>query len=204
MAPLPVALVFLLCRWAALLCAARLIAATFSPKIRAQIRAHIVLHTILACFAFVGVLTFLNILTLNMWPPPFLDRRAQRAEIATRIQQAGGWSALQKDCNALTEQFRDSSFQWLRHDDTNILPHSLALLRPMEVRFYAPTIMGDFPEAPKVPVVQIQIFGLHRTGGRDIPYFGLVVICATNAGSYHPTPVRYGYQKVTDTIFEVY
>ena len=205
-------LAFAVCLIAALLFIARLVVAPFSATVSKEMRTHPVIHTIWGCFAFVGVLSFLGILDPSIWPPRSVERREQRAKVVERIKAVGGWPALQKDCDLLAERYQDSQFFWYRHFNTNVLPHSIAALHPWEVRFYSPKVLRGFKDEPQVPVVHIKVFGLHRTGGRAIPYFGLEVVCATNAEGYRPQPARGGvsgnhydtYNKVTDTIYEVY
>jgi hypothetical protein len=200
------------CPLAALLFVVRLVVALFSAKVSEQVRRHPMVHAIWGCFAFVGVLVFLGVFDPAMWPPRSVERREQRAKVLERIQSAGGWTALQKDCEALAERYRDSSFQWLRGFDTNALPHSIATLNPWEVRLYSPQVLNNFKDEPQVPVVHIKVFGIHSTGGHSIPYFGLEVVCATNAGSYRPQPARGGvsgnhydsYKRVTNTVYEIY
>jgi hypothetical protein len=51
---------------------------------------------------------------------------------------------------------------------------------------------------------------MHSTGGHSIPYFGLEVVCSTNAASYRPQAAHGGenyyenYYRVTETIYEIY
>ena len=202
---------FSICALAALLFIPRLICAPFSSKVSGEMRRHPVIHCVWVCLAFVGALVFLGKLDLSRWPPPAVERRTQRAEVVERVQSAGGWAVLQKDCDMLAEHHRDSSFYWHR-GDTNALPPSIAALKPWEVRFESPTNLRDFKDEPQISVVHIKVFGIHSTGGHSTPYFGLEVVCATNAESYRPQPSRGGvsgnhyhsYNRVTDTIYEVY
>jgi len=139
------------------------------------------------------------------------ERQIQRDMVITRIRQAGGWAALQKDCDEIVEHYRDKAFFWHRYD-TNALPPALAALKPWEVRFYSPTVLKDFKDEPKVAVVHIKIFGMHSTGGHSTPYYGLEVVGGAGAQSYTPRPGRGGvsgnrhdrYRRVTDRIYEVY
>jgi len=139
------------------------------------------------------------------------ERQTQRDMVTTRITQAGGWAALQKDCDEIVEHYRDSAFFWHRFE-TNALPPALAALKPWEVRFYSPAVLQNFKDEPKVAVVRIKIFGLHSTGGHSTPYYGLEVVCGAGVESYTPKPSRGGvsgnhydsYRKVTDRIYEVY
>ena len=72
--------------------------------------------------------------------------------------------------------------------------------------------MRDVKDDPQIPVVRIKVFGIHSTGGHSIPYFGLDVVCSTNAASYQPRPSHGGasgnnydgYRQVTETIYERY
>jgi hypothetical protein len=204
-------LAFVFCPIAALLFIVRLIVAPFSAKASEEMRRHPVVHIVWGCFAFVGVLIFMGVLDPAMWPPRSVERREQRAKVMERVQAAGGWTTLQKDCDALVEQYRDSAYIWHR-GSTNALPPSIAALKPWEVRFYSPTVLRGSDYASEVPVVRIKIFGIHSTGGHSTPYFGLEVVCVTNTASYRPQPARGGvsgnhydsYNRVTDTIYEIY
>lgn len=209
--PLLLTLAFVVCPLAALLFVVRLVVAPFSPKVFRQIRKHPVIHTIWGCLAFVGILVFLGVLDPAMWPPKSIEHREQRAKLVERIEAAGGWTALQRDCDTLAAQYRNSAFVWYR-GNTNALPPTIAALKPWSVIFYSPTVLRDYKDESQIPIVHIKVFGLHSTGGHSIPYFGLEVVCATNAESYHPQPARVGvtgnhydnYTRVTGTIYEVY
>ena len=157
------------------------------------------------------VLYFILPSLLMSWPPDWLERRTQRQKVIERVQAAGGWAALQKECDALVEQYRDTAFMWHR-GETNALPPALAALKPWEVRFYSPTVLRDFKDEPQVAVVRIKIFGMHSTGGHSTPYFGLEIVSGAGAESYRPRPSRGGvsgngyrsYTTVTDRIYEIY
>jgi hypothetical protein len=54
---------------------------------------------------------------------------------------------------------------------------------------------------------------MHSTGGHSTPYFGLEIVCSTNAAEYPPKSGNSGdvsgnrhstYNKVADGIFEIY
>lgn len=199
------------CLLAALMFAVRLVFATFSPKTSEQMRKHPVIHAIWGIFALAGVLIFLGILTPALWPPAFVERREERAKVVERVQATGGWAALQRDCETLAAQYPEGGFVWYR-GFTNALPPTIAALKPWSVIYYSPAAMRNYPDESQIPVVRIKVFGLHATGGHSTPYFGLEVVCATNAGSYRPPPSRGGvdgnhfdsYRQVTDTIYEIY
>jgi hypothetical protein len=174
-------------------------------------RRHPVIHWIWGGFAFLGVLLFLGVLNPMWWPPPSVERRGQRQKVLERVEAAGGWAAIQRDCDTLVSQHRDSTFYWHRYD-TNALPPALAALNPWEVRFYSPSVLRDFKDQPQVAVVRIKIFCMHSTGGHSTPYFGLEVVSGAGAETYRPRPSRGGvsgngyrsYTKVTDRIYEIY
>jgi hypothetical protein len=149
--------------------------------------------------------------SLNSWPPDWVDRRKQRQMMMERVQFAGGWVALQRDCDALVEQYRERAFVWYR-GHTNQLPPAIAALKPKEVRFYSPALLRDDKDEPPVPVVRIKVFGAHSTGGHSYPYFGLEVVSGPGVENYRPRPSRGGvsgngyrsYSTVTDRIYEIY
>jgi len=199
----------LICLLAALLFVVRLYVAIVSPKVVGQMRKHPVIHIVWGCFAMIGGLFILDGLYPNLWPPRFIERQTQREKVVQRVQAAGGWAALQRDCDALVKEYHDSAFIW-HLGNTNELPPAIAALHPREVTFYSPAMVHDSsPDEPQVPVVCIKVFGLHSTGGHSVPYFGLDVVCSTNAG-YHPPSAKGGasgnhydsYRQVTETIFE--
>ncbi len=141
---------------------------------------------------------------LSGWPPNWLERRTQRQQVLERVQSAGGWGALRRDCDALARTYKDDpyGFTWF-DNDTNTLPPAIAALHPKQVQSV------KF-EGSNV-VVRISIFGAHATGGHDQPWLGLDVLCESGVASYSParvrstTPFRYWrYQKVTDDIYEFY
>jgi len=77
----------------------------------------------------------------------------------------------------------------------------------MEVVYYSPSALRSFHSNTNFSVVRINIFGLHRTGGRDIPSFGLEVISGTNADRYTPhrvTGESENYEKATNWVYEIY
>ena len=104
--PTLLVLAFLVCPIAALLFIVRLVVASFSAKVSVEMRRHPVMRTIWGCFAFVGVLIIFGVLHTAMWPPRSVERREQRAKIIERIQSAGGWPALQKDCDTLASSIK--------------------------------------------------------------------------------------------------
>lgn len=124
------------------------------------------------------------------------ERREQRKIAQDRVGRAGGWGMIRKGCEQLVASYPHGDFVWYPHNDP--LPPSMAALQPREV---------DFSVATKAPtIVSIKLFGTHRTGAHDIPYYGFVVVCGDVPRDYIPAIPRPGrvLSKVTDGVFEVY
>ena len=148
------------------------------------------------------------------------QRKGQRKTLHERIQAAGGWAVLRANCQSLVVSSGEGSFSWhrewtngqvieysnsvpTRQRVTNIdygrLPRSLAALQPLDVRFDVTT--------NEPTVVHIELFNLHRTGRRDIPYYGVWVVCGTAPQDYIP-PITEGpartVSKIADGVFEAH
>jgi len=137
------------------------------------------------------------------------DRINQHKTVVARIQAAGGWAAVQRECDALAQRNRDDQFMWFGpNGDTNALPPAIAALQPKEVVCCSPSDLGSLYLKRSFSVVRIKMFGEYGTGRREIPSFWLEVVSGTNADGYTPHGVygvRYAnYEKVTNWIYEVY
>ena len=163
-------------------------------------RKHPVVHLVWGCFAFVGALVFWGALNPAMWPPSSFERREQRQKVLERVQTAGGWDAIRRDCMALAAQNTNGFYShW---GDTNLPPAILAL-KPMMVEYH-----------PEYGCVSMRIFGMHSTGGHSRPYFGLEVDTSTNSFSYkHGTAYQNGgvignhhsvAEQVAKGVYEIY
>jgi hypothetical protein len=172
-------------------------------------------------FWFILVLTALIVVPyafpelLTAWPPPSIERRAQRQKVLERIQSVGGWEPLRREALSLMEQHGDDYYGWYR-TDTNALPAAIATLKPMQVEYLPSRFLSDFRNGkftapPNVRVVRIRIFGMHSTGGHSTPYFGLEIVAGPGSKDYVPMPhevvsgnrhVHYG--KVAEDIYEIY
>ncbi len=191
----------MICILATLLFVVRLAAEPFSATVSAQIRRYPVIHIVWGCFAFASVVLFyLGFLNPTMWPPVSVERREQRAKVLERVQSAGGWEAVRRDCISFAEQQTNGFYShWC---DTNLPPAILAL-RPMMVQY-----------EPQYGCVSIRIFGIYSTGGHSTPYFGLEVDTSTNSTDYkHGTGYDNGgvignhhsvAEKVAEGIYEIY
>ena len=148
----------------------------------------------------VFVLLYIFPSCLAWWPPAVVERRAQRQELAERVQLAGGWDAIRRDCMALTEQNTNGLISHWR--DANLPPAILAL-KPLTVQY-----------SRGYGCVHIRIFGIHSTGGHSTPYFGLEVDTSINSTGYkHGTGYGNGgvignhhsvAKQVADGIYEIY
>jgi len=141
---------------------------------------------------------------LTAWLPPTIERKQQRKGVRQRIESAGGWDVLRRDCASLAEQYKDTGFHSGWHQ-TNGLPPSLAILKPLTVECYQ-------SKEASVSVVHVRVFGIHSTGGHSVPYFGLEVVCGPGHDRYLPKPHsnvalgnRYStYSRVADSVYEIY
>ncbi len=84
------AMLFIVCPFAALTFIVRLVCALFSPKVSDEMRRHPVIHWIWGGFAFLGVLLVLGVLNPMWWPPPSVERRGQRQKVVERVRQRAG------------------------------------------------------------------------------------------------------------------
>ena len=93
------------------------------------------------------------------WPPASVERLTQRRRLTERVQLAGGWDAIRRDCVALTEQ-HTNGFIFPGKHDTN-LPPAIVALKPL--------LVGYDPVSGRVSMRIL-------TGG---PYLGLEVVTKT-------------------------
>lgn len=178
---------------------------------------HPSVHVIWACVTLAGVLGLIWLSNPAAWPPPSVERRTQRRQVLERVESAGGWTALKRDCNMLANAYKDDpyGFRWFRFN-TDPLPPAIAALRPREVEFYSPKFLEHFgSEGIKWHgsnvVVRISVFGAHATGGHSQPSLGLDVVCEPGVPNYSPArlrsevPFRYWrYRKVADDVYEFF
>ena len=137
---------------------------------------------------------------LEWWPPVSIERRTQREKLGERVQAAGGWDAIRRDCISLADQ-HTNGFLWYRRD-TNLPPAILAL-KPLTVEY-----------EPQYGCVRMRIFGAHSMPAHSSPYFGLEVDTSTNSARYkHGTGYDNGNvmgnhhsvaEQVAEGIYELY
>ena len=211
----PILILVVICWIISLTFGVRIVIALFSERIGRQIRAHRILHGIWGLFA---VSTFIIFYYLpSHGTPNWIERRTQRQIVAERIQSAGGWTALKKDCERLGENDK-RGFRWTgRHTPDGFqfrdgtenppdVPPVIAALKPQEVEF------RTVEKATAIHVVKIKIFRLHSTGGHSTPYYAIEVAFGEDAKNYRPKPSGLGasgnqsstYRKIVDHIYEIY
>ena len=179
-----------------------MLCALFNQKLRATVRRNVFLH----CAWFIS-LPFAGILILPQWPPLWLERRAQRSTALARVQSAGGWEAIMRDCVALTHRHEEEGLRWSRTNDTGLLiPAALKKLDPSDIA-YEPI---DKP-GTSINIIRLKIFGNATPGRRPVPYYGFEVVFGSNAANYLPKPrsgvLGEGFstnQTVANNIYEIY
>jgi hypothetical protein len=194
----------------------RVVFALVSPDSRRSLRQHPILHlvwflAIPACFLLYGV-SFSAYLHRSPWFY-WSERREQRQQVLERVQSAGGWAALRRDCVSLARQHPDDPFVWRPSEDLKSLPPTIAALKPKEVTYYSPKLMQDFKSERHLPIVRIMILGQHPTGGHTVPEYGLEVMSGDTGEVYQPPPnpyitapavVYWHSRNVADDIYEIY
>jgi hypothetical protein len=139
----------------------------------------------------------------------------ERQQILERVQSAGGWDVLRKDCKTLAEQYGNKSGDWRAYHNTNglaDLPAAIIALQPRRVEFYPPKTGGNWFNDSDFPVVRITVFSEFYTGpgGSDKPPLGLDILCGNSSRTYDPSRVFtspskfWTYQKMTNDVYEFY
>lgn len=140
--------------------------------------------------------------TLLFWPPHWLERIDQRKIVRERVLDAGGWTAIRKDCEAIVQTNAATGFEWFRQPNGQepALPKSLSALQPRMVQLW--------PEQNGMQSIQIQIFGAHATGGRGEDSYYLKVVCLPTPNFRSPfevspnAKVQHGNRELADGIYE--
>jgi len=147
------------------------------------------------------VLIPLAIILFFVIDPVPLKFRQERQIAFKRVQAAGGWEAIKKDCCLLTNQ-PDGYFVWFMRPNYTNLPPAIAALKPIEVRCFV-------DEKLHVPIVRIHVLGISDTD-RTEPYFGFWIVCAPTPDDYKPK-FDFGARSfqgksllITNSVFEIY
>lgn len=197
-------MLFFVCPWLALFFFVRLACAPFNAKIAGQIRRHPIQHAIWGCFALVGVGLVFWLMNPGIWPPDFVKRRMFREKVLARVQTAGGWAAVKKECDELVKGNRPFDYWLVRQ--TNGLPAALAGLQAWEIEVVP--VQWEVAEGTRrTNVVRIKMSRPRAS------YYGLEVIPEEWAnGGYLPN-LKYShgglekyrsYREVTNGVFEIY
>ena len=115
----------------------------------------------------------------------------QRQKLAMRVESAGGWDAIKRDCLSLAKQHTEGFHSTWR--DTN-LPPAIIALKPLLVQY-----------DPAFRCINMRIFGIHSTGGHSTPFLGLEVVTEQSpaykpgAGYHHSA-----FREVAEGIYELY
>ena len=154
---------------------------------------------------------FLMLLNSESFPPRWYELRAQRQKMEARVQSAGGYEMLRRECMAFAQT--NEMVHWFRWhtNDSPVLPPAISSLQPLQVDYVSPKLLGPHSDEPSFPIVRIKIFGMHSTGGHSTPFFGLEVVATPSSENYTPKarPAasgngHLGYQKVSDGVYEIY
>jgi hypothetical protein len=210
-------LLFLLIPLFGLMFFIRVLLGPFSPKIWEQMRKHPILHLVWGLFS---ILSFYFVFVFIPYgPPAWVDRIDQRKKLQERVNTAGGWIAIRQDCTLFVSN-RTDFFYWFP-PATNVQVTSFS--NNVAIRYTTNLNYGTLPPALAAlkprgmeyrnPVMQIRLFGMHSSGGHSTPYFGLEIVCSTNAPEYRPKVGGSGgasgnhhstYEQVAEGVFEIY
>jgi len=146
------------------------------------------------------------------FPPAWYERRAQRQKIIERIQAAGGWEALRRDCIALAKTNENEIFRWARLvTNAPTLPPAIMALQPQEVHYVSPKYSARGSGESQISIVRIKVFGVHSSGGHSTPYFGLDVVTTPSKEGYDPNAHRavpgnghMDHRKVSEGVYEIF
>jgi hypothetical protein len=182
--------------WFAVMSVINLLTALFSNESQKKISARPV-------FLFSWLITIpLSVFLFFLIHPSPLKLQKEKRIAFERVQAAGGWEAIKRDCSLLTNQ-SDGYFVWFRRS-TNYadLPPAIAALKPFEVRSFT-------DERLHVPIVRIHVLGLTSTDDAW-PHYGFWIICGETPADYKPkfdfSAMNFrGYARlITNSVFEIY
>jgi hypothetical protein len=162
-----------------ILCVIKLVLSLFSDAAWKSVRRYPLLHALGVCLV---LAPFLFIYLPQWWPPLSLERSRQRQTVNSIVQTNGGWDTFRSEAARLVEFARtNQQYQWSplysSHSPERALPAGFPLLNalnPQEVDIRSYT----FESHEKA--VFVKVYGMHSTGGRGIPFYGLL---------YAPTPL---------------
>ena len=163
-----------------ILCVAKLVLSLFSDRAWQSVRRYPLLHALGVCLA---LAPFLLIYLPQWWPPLSIERSRQRQTVNSIVQTNGGWNAFQTEASRLI-QFASTNDQrqWFPKRAKFMpgyqLPEGFPLLtalNPQEVEIRSYTFQSHDQ------AVFVKVYGMHSSGGRGIPFYGLL---------YAPAPLN--------------
>lgn len=101
-----------------------------------------------------------------------------------QIDKAGGWQAIESASLAFATDIKgkpyfSEQYYWRgKRLTTNELSATLEALQPWRIELE--------PDENHVPLLRIILYGIHRTGAYDQPYFGIWVVCTNVPADYVP------------------
>jgi hypothetical protein len=158
--------------WFAVKSVTNLLTALFSNESRKKISARPV-------FLFSWMVTIpLSVFLFFLVNPSPLKLQKEKRIAFERVQAAGGWEAIKRDCWLLTNQPNGYLVWHRRGTNYSDLPPAVAALKPIEVR--------GFPdEQLHVPVIRIHVLGIADTDS-CWPYLGYWIVCGDTPTDYKP------------------
>jgi hypothetical protein len=175
--------------------------------------------TIVTLFVLSLAFVFIMPGALVWWPPVFIERSQQRAEIAKRIKHKSGWTELRTACEVLASNSPkglalnrgwgtdEAFYDMMQPEITNrviSVPKIVSELKPREIDLQTRRIAASEDDVElSVQIVRFKIFGSHSTGGHSTPYLGLEVALGPGAKIYRPD-FRRNSRRLAPGIYEVY
>ncbi len=134
------------------------------------------------------------------WPPQWIERREQRNRVALRIVEAGGFSNLVQACAAFASTNQSSTYLVSSFHTNVVYPREMLVMKPRQIRC---------EQWKGIAVVKLQLFGMHSSGGRDTPFYSLIVVTEKTPGDVtdtleHDLGGRMSIRKLAEGVFEVY
>ena len=136
-----------------------------------------------------------------------VERKRKYQNAIERVEKAGGWKALEMASlgfatNTNPKIYFDEQYFWRgERRNTNSLPPALEILQPWRIEFKL--------DNNGIPTLRLRLYGIHRTGMYDEPYYGIWVICTNVSPDYvpvigqHESGMRGLIERKGSAIFEV-
>jgi hypothetical protein len=187
-----------------ILCAAKLLLAPFSVRVRESVRRYVALHLI-AAGLLVAYLAFPYL--IYSWPPVSVERSRQRKKVAAIVQTNGGWAAFQLEAARLIAYSRtNQQHQWLpryaKGRPEFALPRDFPLLTALNAQ---EVDVRPYTSHSDNHALFLKVYGTHSTGGRGIPYYGLLYAPAPLTSPDEPIGLeRLARELIVPTVYELH